>query len=245
MIRGRGIKLTEAEFGSMVEESGISLSELNDQERENLLKTWAADELLYREALQKGIPEEKKRREEIRKRVEDFRKRLIVAEAINELITKKVDVTDDEIRRYYENMKEELFTAEVPMVWLNVFHFRDKEEASEKYSGLKDGEGLNGAIDLGYIKNSDLDENVRDEIISTREGRGVKPVKYIDGSGDVFYYVFIVRDKIWKHDIMRLEGVDEIIRIRIKNIKAREQRKELIDELMVEYNVEISDRGGL
>lgn len=76
---------------------------------EGLVEELVKKELLYQEALKKGL----ERGEEYKRRIEDFRKRLLVELLLEKEIEEKAKVTEKEIKEFYEKNKAE-FVMEVP-----------------------------------------------------------------------------------------------------------------------------------
>ena len=238
LISGKGISVTHSDLESLLSDLGMDPETTSDDAKMRLVNDWVFQEMLYKEAKKAGIPANKEIRAEIKRKTYSFMRNLVVMEAIKHFVNDKVTVSDEEISRYYENMKRKNFTAGEAMAWLGVYHFTEKDEALSLFGRLNaDVQGVPGEIDLGYIKISDLDINIRDEVISTPSGKAVKPVKYIDTTGGEYYYVFTVKDKLWKNDIMALDGVRKMIHAHISNIKAAEVTEELMADLKVKYNI--------
>ena len=155
-------------------------------------------------------------------------------------------MTDDEVNRYYQNRKEEDYRAREGMAWLSVIFTRNEDDALRAMDAVNkqkidaaafttEGE-TSGYSDLGYLPFNDLGDDIREDILAAPAGRALKPVRY-EENGRIFYYVFIVRDKVWKNDFLKREAVAGEIRETIRKIKGKEAVEELLKHLLVKYRV--------
>jgi hypothetical protein len=101
---------------------------ITEAQVQQYVQRWLADELLYREAVRRGLD----RSDELTNRLEDIRRQL----AINALLEKEIytpqslQSTDKEVEEYYgAHRKEFLLVQDVAMVSYALFHDRDAATA--------------------------------------------------------------------------------------------------------------------
>ena len=80
------------------------------EDRQRVITDWIGNELLYREAIDRGLHESLR----LKQQLERTRRNLLVAALLDdELGSREVDVTETEVLRYYDG-NVELFRREVP-----------------------------------------------------------------------------------------------------------------------------------
>lgn len=252
LLKGRGFKLTPKKFSLYLKDRNIDETSLSDSQRDEILRGWLRNRLLYLESSQMGLDKSGEAYKSIERKVQAFRENLVVSEALRRYVQNEVTVTEDEITRYYENRKKEEFLAQEPLAWLVVLFTTEREKALEIAGAInkktEDPEKLassegSGFSDLGYMPVSDLGDEIKNDILAAPAGRALRPVRY-EEEGRVFYYVFIVKDKVWKNDFLKREAVAPEIREKIARVKGKDSVEELLKHLMVKYKVK-GDEGVL
>jgi len=246
LLRGKGVALSSEEFSRYLSDRGIDEKKLTETQRQEIIGGWLRSRLIMLESSRMGLKKSGDAFRSIERKVEDYKETLMVTEAIREYVRKEVAVTEDEVNRYYQNRKEEEYRAEEGMAWLTVIFTRSEDEALKAMDAVNrqktdaaafttEGE-TSGYSDLGYLPFKDLGDDIRGDILASPSGRALKPVRY-EENGRIFYYVFIVRDKVWKNDFLQREAVAGEIRETIRKIKGKEAVEELLKHLLVKYKV--------
>jgi len=246
ILRGKGFALGEEEFSNYLRDRGIDEQKLTEIQRQEIIKGWLRNRLIMLESSEMGLEKESAAYRSIERKTRDYRETLMINEAIRQYIQKEVVVTDDEVNRYYQNRKEKEYRAEEGMAWLTVIFTRSEEEALKAMNAVNkqkidpvafkaEGE-TSGYSDLGYLPFKDLGDDIREDILAAPAGWALRPVRY-EEDGRTFYYVFIVRDKVWKNDFLKRDAVADEIRETIRKIKGKEAVEELLKDLLVKYKV--------
>ena len=246
ILEGKGFSLSADEFSHYLRDRGIDEQKLTETQRRDIITGWLRSRLIMLESSHMGLQKSGDAYRSIERKVRDYRENLVVTEAIRQYVKKEVVVTDDEVNRYYQNRKEEDYRAQEGMAWLSVIFTRNEDDALEAMDAVNnqkidaaafttEGE-TSGYSDLGYLPFNDLGDDIREDILAAPAGRALKPVRY-EENGRIFYYVFIVRDKVWKNDFLKREAVAGEIRETIRKIKGKEAVEELLKHLLVKYKV--------
>ena len=246
ILEGKGFSLSADEFSHYLRDRGIDEQKLTETQRRDIITGWLRSRLIMLESSHMGLQKSGDAYRSIERKVRDYRENLVVTEAIRQYVKKEVVVTDDEVNRYYQNRKEEDYRAQEGMAWLSVIFTRNEDDALKAMDAVNnqkidaaafttEGE-TSGYSDLGYLPFNDLGDDIREDILAAPAGRALKPVRY-EENGRIFYYVFIVRDKVWKNDFLKREAVAGEIRETIRKIKGKEAVEELLKHLLVKYRV--------
>ncbi len=246
ILEGKGFSLSADEFSHYLRDRGIDEQKLTETQRQDIITGWLRSRLIMLESSHMGLQKSGDAYRSIERKVRDYRENLVVTEAIRQYVKKEVVVTDDEVNRYYQNRKEEDYRAREGMAWLSVIFTRNEDDALRAMDAVNkqkidaaafttEGE-TSGYSDLGYLPFNDLGDDIREDILASPAGRALKPVRY-EENGRIFYYVFIVRDKVWKNDFLKREAVAGEIRETIRKIKGKEAVEELLKHLLVKYRV--------
>ncbi len=108
-----------AQFDSTVQPS--------DAQVQQYLSRWIADELLYREAIRRGLHQTP----EVTRRADDLRRQIVIQALLDQEIYApgESDVPTDDIAAYYEAHRPE-FTLSEPMVLVSTALFQDRSRAT-------------------------------------------------------------------------------------------------------------------
>ena len=210
--------------------------------REKFLEELVKRELLYQEALKKGLDKDLA----YQKKLEDFKKINLVGILLEKEIESKAKVSDKEIRDYYEKHKEDF--APVNQVRLSRIVVNTEGEAQEVLERLKKGEDFaqvakKSSIDtVSAKKGGDLGIFSRGEIppefqvVATRlkTGEISKPIKTKSG-----YEIIKVTDKKMGQ-VIEFEKIKNLISQNLLAEKQKESFDSYIEGLKKKYKVEIN-----
>jgi len=138
------------------------------------LQQWVADELLYREAVRRGLDQSA----DVNRRAEDMRRQLVVQALLdNEIYTPGMtEFGTEQITAYFEAHKEE-FTVTQPVALISFLLFNERDRATE-------------------FRNSVLQGTSWQKAQSTAESRGS-----VIGRGDSTYYT---ESRMWPRELWRV-----------------------------------------
>ncbi|HMN18741.1 MAG: peptidyl-prolyl cis-trans isomerase [Ignavibacteriota bacterium] len=130
--------LTREVFASLVDTSGITT-----EEKDNAVKLWVYDELLYQKAVSEGITKE----EVFLRIINDSRRKLAGSIYINNLIDDEdFDISDDDLAEYYEKNKL-YFRADEDYFKLNKIYFNNEDKAI-KFRNIAVESGWQNALNM-------------------------------------------------------------------------------------------------
>jgi len=103
LAKVNNVFITEKDVTKEVDALPLEVREmfLAEANIEEFVEELVKKELLYQEAMKKGIGNS----EEFRKKIEDFRKVMMIQLLLEDVIEKKADVTDKEVRDFYAKNK--------------------------------------------------------------------------------------------------------------------------------------------
>ena len=244
-------KITPVDFKNFVSDMGLKYSLLNKKSKKELLDNWITTKLFYLEGRSIHITHDKKFSHQIKRKLRYYKEKLYADAVFQKMILSKIKVTDDEIKRYYNEQKENLFKVSEPLVWLKVVYAPDKKSAEMIVAKLRKGANIDVVIkenmpkenvgyepDLGYMKISSLTKELKKAVLSAPNGYILPPVKYVDKNGRISYYVFKIMDKVWKNGYMKLSAVRNVIINEIKRIKTKIESERLLKKLKKKYHVQ-------
>jgi len=115
-IISTGCNKNNNDFIARIGTSVLTIQDLNftktentdPEQRNRFIDGWIKRELLFNEAISSGYNEDRF----IKKEIERIRKELIIEKFLNETIDEKIDVTDSEIKEYYDNNIESFLYPE-------------------------------------------------------------------------------------------------------------------------------------
>jgi parvulin-like peptidyl-prolyl isomerase len=210
--------------------------------KESFLNELIKRELLYKEALKKGLDKDP----EYVKKLEDFKKITLVGLLLQKEIEGKVKVSDQEVKDYYEKNKGKF----APVTQIRASHIlvKTEEEAKQIEEKLKKGEDFaqlakkysidtatakNGG-DLGYFSKGQMVPEFESAAMSLKPGQISEPVKTKFG-----YHIIKVTDKKMGQTV----DFDKVKNLISQNLMA-EKQKEVFDSyvegLKKSFKVEIN-----
>jgi parvulin-like peptidyl-prolyl isomerase len=210
--------------------------------KESFLNELIKRELLYKEALKKGLDKDP----EYVKKLEDFKKITLVGLLLQKEIEGKVKVSDQEVKDYYEKNKGKF--APVTQIRASHILLKTEEEAKQIEEKLKKGEDFaqlakkysidtatakNGG-DLGYFSKGQMVPEFESAAMSLKPGQISEPVKTKVG-----YQIIKVTDKKMGQPV----DFDKVQKLISQNLMA-EKQKEVFDSyvegLKKSFKVEIN-----
>lgn len=166
-----------------------------------------------------------------------------------EFISKTL-VTDDEIKKYYSENKND-FKVNDEINISQIYFDKSKEEkgnfktkAEQVVQKLKAGEdfnsllkelrqedGIDGGI-LGWIDTTQMNKKIRDALVNAQKNKIIGPIETEDG-----YHVIKIND-IKKGKIQELSDIREKVRIKIIEGKIEKMWKEWVDKIRKQAYIE-------
>jgi peptidyl-prolyl cis-trans isomerase C len=154
--------------------------------RKQFLDSLITRDLLLREALRRGLD----RRTEVRDRLEQFRKSILLETLLREVADNAPGLSDEALRKHYEENKASLEEGE--RVRVRHVLYKEEKQAGEAARRAKKGEPfeklMEGAeaaggtsADLGLIERGAFDKVFEDAAFGAAENSIVGPVKTIYG----------------------------------------------------------------
>lgn len=210
--------------------------------KERFLDELIKKELLYQEALKKGLDKDA----EYLKRVEDFKKITLIGKLLEKEMESKAKVSDQEVKDYYEKHKGDL--SSVSQIRASHILLKTEEEARKILERLRKGEDFakiakKSSIDLGSAKNGgDLGFFSAGQMVPEFEAAAVK-LKPGEVSGPVKtkfgYHIIRVTDKKLGKPV-EFEKVKNYISQSLSAEKQKGVFDSYMEELKKKYTVEIN-----
>jgi peptidyl-prolyl cis-trans isomerase C len=210
--------------------------------KEKFLEELVKRELLYKEALKKGLDKD----QEYVKKLEDFKKITLVGLLLQKEIEAKVKVSDQDVKAYYEKNKDKFS----PVTQIRASHVLVKTEGEAKNieERLKKGEDFaqlakkysidtttakNGG-DLGYFSKGQMVPEFESAAMRLKKGEISEPVKTTYG-----YHIIKVTDKKMG-PVVEFEKAKNLISQNLMAEKQKEVFDSYIEGLRKSYKVEIN-----
>ncbi len=244
LAKVNGVTITQADFERELDALPDYARQLfsEPEGREKFLNEIVNKEVLYREALKKGLD----KTPDFQKKVEDFRKLSLVSELFEKEVMAKAAVSDQEVKDYYDKHRDD-FTVTTEIKASHILVKTEAEaqkvlerlKAGEKFSdvakavSIDKGSAGNGG-NLGYFKKGQMVPVFEKAAAALAVGAVSVPVKTEFG-----YHVILVTDKK-KGPTLDFERVHDVIRQKL----AADRQKEAFDTYLAEakktYKVEIN-----
>ncbi len=210
--------------------------------KEKFLDELIKKELLYQEALKKGLDKDP----EFLKKVEDFKKITLISQLLEKEIETKAKVTEKDAKDYYEKHKAEL--ASVSQIRASHILVKTEAEANKILERLKKGEDFaalakkysidtgtakNGG-DLGYFSAGQMAPEIEQAAIKLKPGEVGGPVKTKFG----YDIIKVVDKKMGKP--LEFEKIKNAIMQRISSEKQKEVFDSYVEKLKKSFKVEVN-----
>jgi peptidyl-prolyl cis-trans isomerase C len=210
--------------------------------KEKFLNELIKKELLYQEALKRGIDKDA----EYQKKVEEFRKLTLIGQLLEKEIESKAKVTEQDAKAYYEKHKAELAS----FAQIRASHILVKTEAEAKQieemlkkggnfaelakkHSIDSGSAKNGG-DLGYFSSGQMVPEFEQAAARLKPGEISAPLKTKFG-----YHLIKVADKKTGKPV-EFEKVKNVLFQRLTAEKQKEVFDTFIENLKKNFKVEIN-----
>lgn len=210
--------------------------------REKFLTELINKEVLYREAIARGLD----KNEEFKKKLEEFKKLSLVSMLFESEVMTKAKVSDQEVKDYYEKNKADFaVTTEIRASHILV---KTDADAAKALSRLEKGEKFadvakalsidkasarNGG-DLGFFKRGQMVPAFEQAAAALKPGQVSKPVRTEFG-----YHIILVTDKK-KGQQIEFERVRDMIAQRLTAERQKEAFDTYLAEAKKKYKIEIN-----
>lgn len=245
-INGQGIDIEDIEKEIRVMPESVRQAFFSDHVQfERFLEEYANKEILYLEAVKRGMEKE----EEFLEKVEYFRKLTAIQLLLEKELKEKIKVSEKDLMEYYEKNREEFMTAE--SYHLSHILLKTEGEARGVLERLKKGEDFEtiaGKLsedkesakiggDLGYIEKGSLPQEINEAVQGLKKGGFSSPVKTEFG-----YHIIRLND-IKKGILIDFNTMKEEIRKVLMRERQQEGFEGYIGGLKGSYRVEINKEG--
>ncbi len=213
---------------------GAAGDSISTADLESLINRWINSQVLYQNGLQLGLGENP----EIKRRVKEFEAKIIGAAYVDSVLSAQINVTDDEIQRYYE-ANQEIFAREEEEIHIKHMIFPDLKSANSARLELirqkadfdtlahkYNPDSLKHLSDVGFITQNQILKVLWDKIKITRDGNTTRPVKT-----DFGYHLIRVVERKKEGTIKALKEVEMEIHARLRQDKWEEQYLALLNQL--------------
>ena len=214
----------------------------DEQGKEKFLNEIINKEMLYQEALKKGLDKSP----DFTKKLEEFKKVTLVTELFEKEIMTSAKVSDQEVKDYYDKHKEEF----VPTTQIKASHIlvKTEDEANKVLARLQKGEKFgdiakavsidpgsakNGG-DLGYFSKGQMVPEFERAAANLNSGEISVPVKSQFG-----YHIIKVTDKK-KGAPIEFEKIKDMISQKLSGEKQKGAFDHYMEGLKKNYKVEIN-----
>lgn len=262
-------KITEADLDAVVERSienqlasvkaFMSPEQLNEQKkrlleqyrapqaRQQFLKSWLAQEILYRQALDEGLAN----RDETKQMLADLTRGVLSQQLMDEKLASKINITETDLRTYYSANKDKY----VEPARAKISHIRvaDEDRAAEVLRRLGDGE------DFAQLA-KEFSEDDATKAAGGAVAEEIRKGSYVPGIGDaneISEAIFAAAGPAVLAQAFQTEQGWEIVKVNEKDperqksfeeaqqqvmqellhTKQQEVQQDYIDQMMNKYNV--------
>ena len=206
------------------------------QNLKNYVSNWIVDEVLYKEAVKYHFDKD----ETIEKKVQDYKKQLVIDEFIKFFVNSRVKTSDEEIRNYYLSHRK-LFTRhrdEAKVVHIVVKSFEEAKRIKTVFlsNNINELEKLHRKyrFETKVITKGQPIAELDKTIFETPVRKVLGPI-----ATDYGYHVIKILEIKRKGTIKPLDEVrDEIIH-RLTQLKIQKAYETLVDSLLSKYKYEI------
>lgn len=210
--------------------------------KERFLDELIKKELLYQEALKKGLDKD----EEFKQKIEEFKKITLIGYLLEKEVEEKAELTDQEVEDYYEQHKEDF--ANITQMRASHILVKTEAEAQAVLERIKKGESFakvareksidpgsarNGG-DLGYFSSGQMVPEFEAAAARMKTGEISPPVKTKFG-----YHIIQVTDKKIGKTI-EFEKVKTLIYQRLSADKQKDIFDSYIAKLRNSYKVDVN-----
>ncbi len=209
-------------------------SAVTKEQINNFIQQWIDTELIYQNALKRGMDLDPGFRYELEK----AKKELLVRKYLDRVLIDEAGVTDEEILKYYEDNKQSFITNNEEIKALQIL-VSTRAEANTVWQRLKNGEDFvkvarevsldyakNKRIEQGFFSKNEVVPELAARLFRYQEGSITQPIK-----SDFGWHVFKIIKKRPKGFQKELDEVREEINSRLFFSKSTQRYKSLIKDL--------------
>jgi peptidyl-prolyl cis-trans isomerase C len=225
-------KLTMQEFHRAM--PGLQQEQVSQLQKENYIKRWIETELLYQEAVRKGLAKSP----EMTERMQTLQQELLATAFAEQYIYAGVTVSDQEISEFYEQSKSEFsFAADAYHVFLLMLP--SPQKAQEVRTRLLQGEAWSGLArsfsidpsqstggDCGFVSIASLPASLSKAVPTLKLNDISYPIKT-----EIGHAILKVSALQRKGEVQSLGQVQELLRARLLMKKREEAYRKCIAEL--------------
>ncbi|TDT69839.1 peptidyl-prolyl cis-trans isomerase C [Hypnocyclicus thermotrophus] len=223
----------------------------SEEGKKEILKELVEQKLIKKEAEKLGLDNDK----ELQKELNLYKERLLINSYINKNIIKKIDVTEDELKAYYEANKENYKIPEqvnASHILILTMNLNEKEKkaaykkAQDVFKLVKEGKDFHelakqysegpSAKDggrLGWFEKERMVKEFSDAAFSTEKGKvydGIVETKY-------GYHIILTEDKK-ESSYIPFEEKEKELKEELLNKKRLDEYNKTLERLKKEYNIE-------
>lgn len=225
------------------------LEEIPDEIKPNLssmdireyVQRWINSQVLYQEAKRRKLDE----RIDLKKEFAKVKRELMVNKLIELALEDEVEVTEEEIKSYYEENKESFILTDDQV---HAYHIlvNTKAEANNIRRRIRNGETFEAICkevkhakedsaywDLGYFTREEIIPEISKVIFKMPRGALSLPIK-----SDFGYHIVKLVDIQKKGDINKLENVKEEIRFKLEVLKKRQRFERFLLQMKTKTKVQ-------
>jgi hypothetical protein len=233
--------LTREEFASLVD-----TSKLNSFQKEQIIKNWIYNELLFQEAVRDGIV----KNDDFKKILKNSERQLANAMFLKDLSdSEEIDFSDQDLIEYYEN-NNNYFRASTNSYLINRAYFKDEDRAI-RFRELALATDWDKSIDL-FIEDSSFH---RYEKLKLIEEIQIYPLQLSRIIGDLntkeisivitekpgYYSIVQILEKYTKETILPFESTKDLVTKRFIAEKKTEIIENYLKELYSKNEIEIKN----
>lgn len=210
--------------------------------KEKFLNELVKKELLYQEALKKGLDKDA----EYLKKLEEFKKISLIGQLLEKEIESKTKVTEQEIKNYYDTHKEAF--SPFSQIRVSLILVKTEEEARNISERLKKGEDFakvamkisidpgsaKSGGDLGFLSKGQMTPELEAVAVRLKTGEISEPLKTKFG----YQIIKVTGKKLGK--VVEFEKVKSLISQHLSSEKQKEVFDSYIESLKKSYKIDIN-----
>lgn len=241
-VDGKEITVTYFERQIKNLPESIQRLSLEGEGKRALLEGLINREILYKEAVKKGINKDA----EIKRRLEDMEKELVITTFIQREFGSKLMVDDKEVEDYYNNHLDEFRNREE--IRISQIVISGEKEADDILEKLKQGQDFSELAsqysidkpsalrkgDVGYYTYKMLPVEIRDSLFRLKAGDISGPYKMPDG-----YEIYKITDR--RTVSYSFDQVKNAIKLQLIDQKIQDSLKTYLDGLKKNMNIQINE----
>ena len=233
--------LTREDFASLVD-----TSKLNSFQKEQIIKNWIYNELLFQEAVRDGIVED----DDFKKILKNSERQLANAMFLKDLSdSEEIDFSDQDLIEYYDNNKN-YFRASTNSYLINRVYFKDEDRAI-RFRELALATDWDKSIDL-ITEDSSLHRYERFKLIEETEiyplqlsriiaDLNTKEISIVITEKPGYYSIVQILEKYPKETILPFESTKDLVKKRFIAEKKTEIIENYLKELYSKNEIEIKN----